>query len=197
MSGYFSSFKTVFFLMIIAGTGSMKMGRNRAMLFVMLGVALLSHPGILAGREGLLSKFLERGRKSTSRDCQHCGSPRVDEPGSYNGGHGPHATWVARRPQTLELCRFLWLSHKDCSSRSSTHWRAALGRLHKACFDAPNFVSKQGCSRRFGRRTNAYCGVDVSGAEEGTSISIGYMGGKLYLTSASSECLSPFSCGEA
>ncbi len=175
MAGFFSSFKTGFFILIIAGSGSVNLSRNRAAIFALLAFVLLLFLGFWQVVKGYYRSFMSEGEKAqvitvSVTDRMEWMGQAMNLVGFDNIQQG----WQdgLRR---LSYVDFFGYAIKTVPSAvkhtDGLLWREAIQHTLMPRFLFPNKAAIDDSLR-----TSAYCGMTVTGADEGTSISIGYMG---------------------
>lgn len=175
MMGYFSAFKEVFFIVLLAGTGVFAIGRKKTGSLIAIGVVLLLFLGYWQAVKVPYRDFLSKGERAQV--------VRVSVP--------ERITWLSDALFEVEgedlsegleegLRRLGYVEFFGHSIRSvpasiphtnGKLWKEAI--LHPLM---PRLIFPNKPAINDSDRTNAYTGVLVAGAEQGTSISIGYFG---------------------
>ncbi len=175
MAGFFSSFKTGFFILIIAGSGSVNLSRNRAVIFTLLAFVLLLFLGFWQVVKGYYRSFMSDGQKAqvitvSVTDRMQWMGEAVNLVGFDNIQQG----WQdgLRRLSYVDFFGYAIKTVPGAVKHTDgLLWREAIQHTLMPRILFPNKAAIDDSLR-----TSAYCGMTVTGADEGTSISIGYIG---------------------
>lgn len=175
MMGYFSAFKEVFFILLLAGTGIFAIGRRRTTTLTLIGIALMSFLGFWQAIKNPYREFLSQGERA---QVVRVSIPEridwlsnaifiVDKDDLANGLEDGlkrlgYVEFFGHCIQTVPL---------QISHTNGQLWKEAVMHplMPRMLFPSKPVINDSD-------RTSAYTGMTVAGADLGTSISIGYMG---------------------
>ena len=175
MMGYFSSFKEVFFILLLAGTGVFAIGKKKVGALLGIVVCLLVFAGFWQAIKVPYRDFLSQGERaqvvnvSVSERIAWLREAvfEVDREAMATGGSEglKRLGYVEYFGHALHAVPAL-IPHTD-----GLLWKEAL--LHPLM---PRLLFPDKLAINDSDRTNAYTGMHVADEEQGTSISIGYVG---------------------
>ena len=175
MLGYFSAFKEVFFILLIAGSAIVALGRERILLLLGIGFALLAFIGFWQAIKGDYRKFLSQGERTQAVQVSVSDRviwlveaiPKV----SFQKVNDGIEAGVKRLGYVRYFGHAMRTVPVRVSHTNGKLWKEAV--MHPLM---PRMFFPDKAEINDSDRTNTYTGLLVADASEGTSISIGYMG---------------------
>ncbi len=175
LTGFFSTFKTVFFALIIAGTGTVRLTPLRVFVLILMGIIMLLFFGFWQVVKGYYRNYMSDGERAQIITVSL--SDRVKWMGE------------AVRLVSMEHLEQGWqeglkrMSYVDYFGYAIKNVPAVVpftgGQLWGEAVQhtlMPRIFFPNKAALDDSARTNAYCGISVTGADEGTSIGIGFVG---------------------
>lgn len=175
MLGYFSGFKEVFFVLLVAGTGVLAGGRRNLAPLLATGAGLLLLAVVWQAIKGPYRMFLSQGERAQIVTVS------VPERISWLVAHAGEIDSESLDEGLEDGLRRL--GYVDFFAQSLRNVPAMIPHTHGLLWKEavlhplmPRLFFPNKPAINDSDRTNTYTGVTVAGADEGTSISIGYVG---------------------
>ena len=173
--GYFSSFKQVFFILLVAATGVTAVTGKRSLILAGVGVVMIFFLGFWQVIKNPYRSFLSRGERAQVVDVSL--QERVEWLTTVVGMIDRDMVSTGWKAGLARISYVEYFGHSInvvpsiIPHTNGKLWKEAI--MHPLM---PRFLFPNKPSIDDSERTNAYTGVSVAGAEEGTSVSIGYIG---------------------
>jgi len=175
MLGYFSAFKEVFFILLLAGSGIVALGKQRFVLLSVIALTLLVFAGVWQTIKGDYRIFLSQGERSQTVNVSV--SDRIVWLLEAIPDVTPEKVFDGMEEGVERLSYVAFFGHamehvpKRAPHTNGKLWKEAV--MHPLM---PRLLFPNKPVINDSDRTNTYAGVIVAGVSQGTSISIGYMG---------------------